>query len=252
MLLEPTLDRLTALQLHGMVTALRQWQAQPPREPLGPLDLVGLLADAEWLYRENRKLTARLKAAKLKLPACVEDIDYRHPRGLPKALVQDLSGSRWVAAHQTVVITGPTGVGKSYLACALAHKACRDGFAVAYRRVSRLYDELAQARADGTYLTALRRLAKVQLLVLDDFGLEPLGAAERKGLLEILEDRYNVTATLVTSQLDPDDWHRVIGDATVADAICDRLVHGAHRLRLKGESLRKPRGGLTTEEKSTK
>ena len=166
--------------------------------------------------------------------------------------MQDLSGSRWVAAHQTVVITGPTGVGKSYLACALAHKACRDGFAVAYRRVSRLYDELAQARADGTYLTVLRRLAKVQLLVLDDFGLEPLGAAERKGLLEILEDRYNVTATLVTSQLDPDDWHRVIGDATVADAICDRLVHGAHRLRLKGESLRKPRAGLTTEEKSTK
>ena len=162
MLLEPTLDKLTTLQLHGMVAALRQWQAQPPRELLAPLDLVGLLADAEWLTRENRKMTTRLKAAKLKLTACVEDLDSRHPRGLPKALVQDLSASRWVAAHQTVVITGPTGVGKSYIACALAHKACRDGFTVAYRRVSRLYDELAQARADGTYLTAL-----------DDFGLDP-------------------------------------------------------------------------------
>jgi len=251
MLLEPTLDRLTALQLHGMVAALRQWQLQPPREPLAPLDLVGLLADAEWLYREQRKLTARLKAAKLKLPACVEDIDYRHARGLPKALVQELSASRWVAAHQTVVLTGPTGIGKSYLACALGHKACRDGFSVVYRRVSRLYDELAQARADGTYLTVLRRLAKAQLLVLDDFGLEPLGAAERKGLLEILEDRYNVAATLITSQLDPADWHAVIGDATVADAICDRLVHGAHRVQLKGESLRK-RAALTPPEKSTK
>lgn len=251
MLLEPTLDRLTALQLHGMVAALRQWQLQPPREPLGPLDLVGLLADAEWLYREQRKLTARLKAAKLKLPACIEDIDYRHARGLPKALLQELAASRWVAAHQTVVLTGPTGIGKSYLACALGHKACRDGFSVVYRRVSRLYDELAQARADGTYLTVLRRLAKAQLLVLDDFGLEPLGAAERKGLLEILEDRYNVAATLITSQLDPADWHAVIGDATVADAICDRLVHGAHRVQLKGESLRK-RAALTPPEKSTK
>ena len=186
MLLEPTLDNLTALQLHGMVGALRQWQAQPPREPVTPLDLVGLLADAAWLYRENRKLTARLKAAKLKLVSCVEDIDDRHPRGLAKAIVHELSGSRWVAAHQTVVITGPTGVGKSYLACALGHKACRDGFTVAYRRGSRLYDELAQARADGTYVTVLRRLAKVQLLVLDDFGLASLGAAERTGLLEVL------------------------------------------------------------------
>ena len=252
MLLEPTLDKLTGLQLHGMVGALRQWHTQPPRDPLAPLDLVGLLADAEWLYREQRKLTARLKAAKLKLPACVEDIDYRHPRGLPKALIQDLVAARWVAAHQTVVLTGPTGIGKSYLACALAHKACRDGFTVVYRRASRLYDELAQARADGTYLTVLRRLAKAQLLVLNDFGLEPLGAAERKGLLEILEDRYNVAATLVTSQPDPDAWHAVIGDATVADAICDRLIHGAHRLKLKGESIRKTRASLTPSEKSTK
>lgn len=251
MLIEQTLEKLTALQLHGMVGALRQWQAHLSGQPLAPADLVGLLADAEWIHRENRKLTARLKAAKLKLPACVEDINYRHPRGLTKAALLDLSTSRWVAAHQTVILTGPTGLGKSYLACALAHKACRDGYTVAYRRVSRLFDELAQARADGTYLTALRRLAKVQALVLDDFGLEPLGPAERKVLLEILEDRYSLGATIITSQLDPDDWHPVIGDETVADAICDRLVHGAHRLKLTGESLRKDKD-LTNEKKPTK
>jgi len=161
-----------------MVAALRQWQAHPPPQPLTPADLIGLLADAEWVSRENRKLTTRLKAAKLKLPACVEDVDYRHPRGLTKTLLLDLGTSRWVAAHQTVILTGATGLGKSYLACALAHKACRDGYTVAYRRLSRLFDELAQARADGTYLTALRRLAKVHVLVVDDFGLEPLGAAD--------------------------------------------------------------------------
>jgi len=252
MLIEQTLETLTALQLHGMVGALHQWQAHPAAQPLAPADLVGLLADAEWVAREHRKLTARLKAAKLKLPACLEDIDYRHPRGLAKALVLDLSTSRWVAAHQTVILTGPTGVGKSYLACALGHKACRDGYTVAYRRVSRLFDELAQARADGTYLTALRRLVKVQALVLDDFGLEPLGPAERKVLLEVLEDRYGVGATVMTSQLDPDDWHPIIGDETVADAICDRLVHGAHRIQLTGESLRKPRPALTNETKGDK
>jgi DNA replication protein DnaC len=249
MLIEQTLEQLTALQLHGMVGALRQWQAHPPAQPLTPTDLVGLLADAEWISRENRKLTARLKAAKLKLPACVEDIDYRHPRGLTKTLLVDLGSSRWVAAHQAVILTGATGLGKSYLACALAHKACRDGYTVAYRRVSRLFDELAQARADGTYLTALRRLAKAQVLVLDDFGLEPLGAAERKVLLEVLEDRYGIGATIITSQLDPKNWHAVIGDETIADAICDRLVHGAHRIKLTGESMRK---GLTNGTKPAK
>jgi DNA replication protein DnaC len=249
MLIEQTLEKLTALQLHGMVGALRQWQAHPPAQPLAPADLVGLLADAEWIHRENRKLTARLKAAKLNLPACVEDVDYHHPRGLSKAFLLDLSTSRWVAAHQTVILTGATGLGKSYLACALAHKACRDGYTVAYRRLSRLFDELAQARADGTYLTALRRLAKVQVVVLDDFGLEPLGPAERKALLEILEDRYGLGATIITSQLDPKNWHAVIGDETVADAICDRLVLGAQRIKLSGESLRK---GLTNGKKPAK
>src|SRR2546428_11770028 len=247
MLIEQPPENPTAMQLHGMVAALRQWQAHPPRQPLAPADLVGLLADAEWVSRENRKLTARLKAAKLKPPACVEDVDYRHPRGLTKTLLVDLGTSRWVAAHQTVILTGATGLGKSYLACALAHKACRDGYTVAYRRLSRLFDELAQARADGTYLTALRRLAKVQVLVLDDFGLEPLGAAERKVLLEVLEDRNAAGPRTPPSNVSPKDWHPVIGDETVADAICDRLVHGAHRIKLTGESLRE---GLTNGAKA--
>jgi len=253
MLMEPTLEKLTALQLHGMVTALRQWLDQPPAQTLAPADLLGLLVDAEWMTRENRKLTTRLKQAKLRLPACVEDLDYRPSRGLAKARLLDLSSmSRWVALHQTIVLTGPTGVGKSYVACALAHKACRDGYTVTYRRVSRLFDELVQARADGTYLAALRRLAKVQALVLDDFGLEPLGAVERKLLLEVLEDRYGIAATIITSQLDPQDWHAVIGEATVADAICDRLVHHAHRIKLTGESLRKDTAALTNCTKPAK
>src|SRR2546428_12458469 len=247
MLIEQPPENPTAIQREGWPAALRTRQEHRPPQPLTPADLIGLLADAEWVSRENRKLTTRLKAAKLKLPACVEDVDYRHPRGLSKTLLLDLGTSRWVAAHQTVILTGATGLGKSYLACALAHKACRDGYTVAYRRLSRLFDELAQARADGTYLTALRRLAKVQVIVLDDFGLEPLGAAERKVLLEILEERYGLAATIITSQLDPKDWHPVIGDETVADAICDRLVHGAHRIKLTGESLRE---GLTNGAKA--
>jgi len=253
MLIEQTIDKLTAMQLHGMVTALRQWLDQPPAQTLAPPDLVGLLADAEWITRENRKLTSRLKQAKLRLAACVEDLDYRPTRGLVKARVLDLtSTSRWVALHQTILLTGPTGVGKSYIACALAQKACRDGYTVAYRRVSRLFDELAQARADGTYLAALRRLAKMQVLVLDDFGIEPLGPPERKAFLEVLEDRYGVASTVITSQLDPQDWHAVIGEETVADAICDRLIHQAHRLKLTGESLRKDAATLTNDKKPAK
>jgi DNA replication protein DnaC len=252
MLVEQTLEKLSALRLPGMAAALREWLARPKDQDVSPADLVGLLADAEWVARENRKLTTRLKGAKLKQAACVEDIDYSHARGLTKASILDLSASRWVAAHQNVVITGPTGLGKSYLACALGNKACRDGFTVVYRRASRLFDELAQARADGTYPNMLRRLAKAQVLIVDDFGLEVLGAAQRKDLLEILEDRYQVSSTVITSQLAPDQWHAVIGDPTLADAICDRVVHNAHRIKLMGESLRKTTGSLTQAAKPAK
>jgi DNA replication protein DnaC len=251
MLVEQTMEKLALLKLHGMSSALRQWLDQTKEKELTPTDLIGLLVDAEWVYRENRKLTLRLKNAKLKQPACIEDIDYGHARGLSKAVVLDLASSRWVVNHQSVILTGPTGVGKSYLACALAQKACRDGFTACYRRTSRLFDELAQARADGTHVHLVRRLAKTQVLVLDDFGLEPLGAAQRKELLEILDDRYKSGSTIVTSQLEPKDWHAVIGDETLADAICDRLVHNAHRIKLGGESIRKSES-LTNAKKPAK
>ena len=191
-----------------------------------------------------------LKKARFRLSACIEDIDYSHARGLTKAAMHDLSSCRWVANHQNVIVTGETGLGKSYLACALGNKACREGFTVVYRRASRLFDELAQARADGTYPHLLRRLAKTQVLILDDFGLEVLGPSQRKDLLELFEDRYGVSSTIVTSQLDTKDWHPVIGDPTIADAICDRLVHNAHRVKLSGDSIRKT--GLTKDQKAAK
>jgi DNA replication protein DnaC len=252
MLLEQTFEKLTTLQLHGMVEALQRFTEKGTPTDVSPTDLVGILADAESAHRDNRKLQLRLKSAKLRQQACVEDVDYRHPRGLSKTLMLDLATSRWAAQHQNVILTGKTGVGKSYLACALAQKACRDGYTVAYRRFSRLLDELAQARADGTYLTALRRFAKAQVLVLDDFGLDVLAAAERKMLLDVLEDRYGVSSTVVTSQIEPDLWHAVIGEETAADSICDRLVHDAHRVKLSGESIRKSKSSLNGQPKSAK
>jgi len=252
MLLEQTFDKLTALQLHGMVDALRRFGEQAPAPDVAPADLVGLLADAECAYRDHRKLQIRLKQAKLRQQAAIEDVDYRHPRGLAKSVMLELSSSRWVTLHQNIILTGKTGVGKSYLACALAHKACRDGYTVTYRRFSRLLDELAQARADGTYLTVVRRFAKLQVLVLDDFGLDVLGPTERKHFLDILEDRYGVSSTIVTSQIEPDLWHAVIGEETAADSICDRLVHEAHRIKLSGESIRKTKSSLNAQAKSGK
>jgi DNA replication protein DnaC len=251
MLMEQTNDKLNLMKLYGMVAALKLYLDQPSDPPISPADLVGLLVDAEWQHRENRKLQLRLKHARFRLPACVEDVDYRAARGVSKAIVLELASSRWVQAHQNVILTGPTGVGKSYLACALGQKACRDGHSVIYRRASRLFDELAIARADGTIPHLLKRLAKAEVLILDDFGLEPLGAAQRKDLLEVLDDRYDTSSTVVTSQLEPKDWHPLIGDPTLADAICDRLVHNAHRLKLGGDSLRKT-DGLTGGKKPAK
>jgi DNA replication protein DnaC len=242
MLAEQTLEKLTAMRLHGMAKALRDWLDQPKDKNLAPADLVAMLADAEWLHRERRSLDVRLRNAKLKIPACLEDITYEADRGLVKAVVQDLASSRWITNHQNIIVTGRTGVGKSYLACALAQKACRDGFTAIYKRTSRLFDELAQARGDGSHPTLMRRLAKAQVLVLDDFGMEPLTATQRKELLEVMDDRYRLGSTIVTSQLEPGDWHPVIGDPTVADAICDRLVHNAHKVKMGGESIRKSQG----------
>jgi DNA replication protein DnaC len=235
---ETTKDKLRSLKLTGMLSALEQIQASPPQD-LSALELLGLLADAELLARENRGLARRLSGAQFRQPATLEDIDWRHPRGLKRPIILELQSSRWVAHHQNVIVTGPTGIGKSWIACALGQKACRDGFTVIYRRASRLFDDILQSRGDGSYPKLLARLAKVQLLIVDDFALAPLEPVARYALLDIFEERHQRGSTLITSQLDPDHWHPVIGDPTVADAICDRLVHNAHRIALNGESIRK-------------
>lgn len=252
MLVEQTMEKLAAMKLYGMADALRRWMDQTKEKQLTALDVVGLLVDAEWHLREERKLTARLRNARFREEASVEDIDYQHPRGLQKSTMQELAACRWVTAHQNVILTGKTGVGKSYLACALGQKACREGHTVVYRRASRLLDEVAQARADGTHFLLLRRLAKTDVLVVDDFGMEVLNAVQRRDLLEVLEDRYGTTSTIITSQLEPKEWHAVIGDETIADAVCDRLVHNAHKVKLGGESIRKLKGDLTKGQKPAK
>ena len=252
MLVEQTKEKLVAMKLKGMAEALRRCMEQPKEKEMTPLDLAGLLVDSEWRQREQRKLTGRLRTARFRQDACVEDIDYQHPRGLQKAVMLDLAACRWVDAHQNVIFSGKTGVGKSYLACALGQKACREGYSVVYRRASRFYDELAQARADGTYFQLLRRLAKTEVLVIDDFGLEVLTASQRRDFLEVLEDRCGNTSTVVTSQLDTDHWHPILGEETIADSVCDRLVHTAHKVKLSGESLRKVRANLTMNRKSAK
>jgi DNA replication protein DnaC len=252
MLIEQTMEKLVAMKLHGMVEALRHWMDSTKEKAIPAADLLGILADAEWMSRENKRLTARLRTARFRLDACIEDIDYQHPRGLSKQVMLDLASCRWVNAHQNIIFSGETGVGKSYLACALGQKACREGYSVVYRRASRLFDELAQARADGTHFQLLRRLAKTDVVIVDDFGMEVLNAGQRKDLLEVTEDRYAISSTIITSQLQPTDWHSVIGDETIADAVCDRLVHNAHRINLKGESIRKTKGDLTRTSKPAK
>ena len=201
---------------------------------------LGLLVEAEWIARENKRLGRALQEARLKLPqACLEAIDYPARRELDKAVIRQLATCRWVEEHHNVILVGATGVGKSFVACALAHQACRKGYRALYRRASRLFHELLLARADGTYVRVLTKLARLDVLVIDDWGLAPVQEQERRDLLEILEDRYGTRSTIVTSQLPRAQWHEHIGDATLADAICDRLLHNAHRLVLKGPSRRK-------------
>lgn len=248
MLLEQTLEKLSAMKFRGMVAALEEWQQNGAKQNLDPADLIGLLTDAEWTARENRKLTQRRRHARFPMAATVEEIDYRHPRGLQKQKVLELVSCRWIAAHQNLIISGATGLGKTWLPCALGEKACREGYKVFYSRAPRLFGDLYLAKADGTYHRALAKLAKFDLLIIDDLG-SALDANERRDLREILEDRYDVSSTIVTSQLEPKHWHSFIGDETLADAICDRLVHNAHRLKLSGESMRKKKGLKTEKEK---
>ncbi len=245
MLNHPTLDKLQALRFTGMAKALTEQMAVPDIDQLGFEERLGLLVDREMTEREDRRLKTRLRRAKLKQNACVEDIDYRHSRGLDKSLILDLAQCRWIKNHLNLLITGPTGVGKTWIACALAQQACRDGFTALYLRLPKLLQELPIAKGDGTYVKFLTRLARIDVLIIDDWGLSKLMAEQRRDLLEIMEDRYDTRSTIVTSQLPLDKWHHIIGDPTLADAILDRLVHNAYKINLKGESMRKRNIQLT-------
>lgn len=239
MLKHPTLDKLQTLKFTGMVAALADQINMPDIEDLAFEERLGLLVDREITERENRRLMNRLRRARLRHNAALEDIDYQNPRGLDKALIQSLAACQWAKEHLNILITGPTGVGKTWLACALAHKACREGYTAQYIRLTRLLRELMIAKGDGRYPKLLASLAKVDVLILDDWGLMKLSAENRRDLLEVLEDRHGVRSTIATSQLPIDEWHNVIGDPTLADAILDRLVHNAYKINIRGESMRK-------------
>jgi len=244
MLNEPTIEKLRALRLDALADALVAQAKQPDIIKLSFDERLAMLVDAEWLHRENKRLERALKEAKLKIgQASVEAIDYSAKRELDRAVIRQLATCRWVAEHHNVVITGATGTGKTFVACALAQQACRKGYRAVYRRASRLTDELTLARADGSYARVLARLARVDVLIIDDWAHAPLRDQERRDLLEILDDRYDTRSTIMTSQLDSKLWHDHIGDPTNADAICDRILHNAHKVRLNGPSLRDPREG---------
>ena len=242
MLKHPTLTQLHALGLHGMAKAFDELAANGQADGLDRLEWLTLLLDREASLRQDKRFTSRLRAARLRQQAAVEDVDYRSPRGLDRALFQKLAEGDWIKGHDNLVLVGPTGVGKSWLAAALGHKACRDNQSVLYQRVPRLFEDLALGRGDGRHPRLLKSLGRADLLILDDWGLEPLDAGARHDLLEILEERYGRRSTMITSQLPVDRWHDIIGDPTYADAILDRLIHNAHRIELTGESLRRGRG----------
>ena len=247
MLNQPTLDKLESLRLHGMAEAFRAQADPAQRGGLAGLSFeerFALLVDQEWTWRQNRAWARRLAQAKFRYRASVEDIGFRTPRGLDRSRVRSLAqNSAWVTEHQNIFLLGPTGVGKSWLACALAEKACRDGFGALFIRAPKLFRELALARADGSLGSKLARLARIDVLIVDDWAHAPLGESERRDFLEICEDRYQMRSTILTRQLPVARWHEQIGDPTLADSILDRLVHNAHRIELRGESLRKERGG---------
>ena len=242
MLQEPMMEKLTAMRLLGMVDALKAQEQDPAARELSFLERLGLLVDQQWTWRENQALARRLYAAKLK-GAAVEDIDYRTARGLDKSVIRALAQkSAWVTNHENIFVLGPTGVGKSFVACALAQKACRDGHSALYLRAAALFRDLAMARADGSLRSFLARLSRIEVLVIDDWAMAPLSETERRDFWEICEDRYQTRSTILTSQLPVARWHEQIGDPTAADGILDRLVHNAHRVEMRGDSMRKKRG----------
>ena len=249
MITEEIFHKLSELRLHGLARALHeQLDNRDSYESLAFEDRLGLLVDREWTEREARSLTRRLQLAKLRdRCASIEDIDFRHPRGLDRNLIRRLASCEWIAKAQNLIVTGPTGCGKTFVACAVGHKACREGFSVLYRRVPRLLQEMHIAHADGSLPRLLTRWAKIDLLILDDWGLAPLGSQERHNLLELIEERHGEHSAVIVAQLPIKEWHKYIGDPAVADAALDRIVHSAHQITLKGESMRKRRSDLTQE-----
>src|SRR5664280_690083 len=252
MLNEQTFEKLSTMKLFGIAEGLKDQMGRPDMDDLSFEDRFGMLIDAQWLWKESKQMKRLLKSAKLKLPASMEDIDYRAPRGLDKSVLLRLGTCDWITRHQNVIIVGPTGTGKTFLSCALAHKACREGLSTFYVRTPKLYRALAIARADGSYGKTLARLAKMSVLILDDLALAALTDPERRDLLEVIEDRHGTASTIIASQLPVDRWHEAIGDPTIADALLDRLVHNAHRINLSGESMRMRNGTLLTQGEAMK
>ena len=248
MLNQPTIEKLYAMKLHGMADGFRAQLESTDLSLLSFEERLAMLVDQQWLWKENRALARRLQMAKLKERAVVEDIDYQHARGLDRKLMRTLSSSEWVRQKQNILLLGPTGIGKTWLGCALAHKACRDGFSVLYKRMAELFRELAVAHVDGSIGGLLLKLSRMDVLLLDDFAMTPLKDSERRDFLEICDDRYQQRSLILTSQMPLAHWHEQIGDPSIADSILDRLVHNAYRIELNGESIRKKRGRQPGEE----
>ena len=247
MLMRQTMNRLEEMRLRGMVEALRSQMEQPGITELSFEERLSLLVDQEWVYRQDRRLQRLLRDARFRLDACMEDIDYHHPRGLDRAFMQSLAQCRWVRSHQAILITGPTGCGKTYIGCALGNAACRQGFKVRYHRLARFMSDMTISRGDGTYSKFMQQLASMDVLIFDDWGLVTLTETESRELLEVIDDRVGRRSTIIISQLPLSEWHGTMADPTAADAILDRLIHGAHKITLRGESMRKVQAGTTDE-----
>lgn len=247
MMHHPTLDKLQQLKLTGMLRALQEQDGIPDIRTMPFEERLGLMVDREMTERDNRRMQTRLRMAKLKQNSALEDIDFKTARGLDRSLIMKLAGCEWVAEHLNVLITGATGLGKTFLACALAHKACREGYSSHYVRLTRLFQELDIGRADGRYAKMMRQFAKADVMIMDEWGLAVLTDQHRRDLLEILDDRYNMRATIITSQLPIAHWHEAVGDPTLADAILDRVVHNAYKINLSGKTMRKEIEKLTTD-----